>query len=76
MVTKESSSDGKKVTPVTADPRFTKLHFDPRFIRPKKDASKLKIDSRFAGMLNSEEFGSSSAKSGRKSFTFWSIFDL
>lgn len=40
------------------DARFKKVHSDPRFIKPKKDAHKVVIDERFAHMLKSEEFGS------------------
>ena len=41
------------------DPRFIRVHSDPRFMKPKKDASKIEIDQRFAGMLDSADFGSS-----------------
>ncbi|KAI8929940.1 hypothetical protein BC831DRAFT_441650 [Entophlyctis helioformis] len=65
---------GREAAPVTADPRFARIHSDPRFIRPKKDAAKLAIDSRFSGMLSSKEFGSSGTgpkvdKYGRKKVT-------
>ncbi len=48
--------------PTTTDPRFSKIHFDPRFIKHKKNASKLQIDSRFASMFQ-DDFTSS--KKGR-----------
>ena len=52
------------------DDRFSKANFDPRFIRYKKNASKLKIDDRFKSMLTSKEFDSTSVakvdKYGRK----------
>jgi hypothetical protein len=38
------------------DSRFSRLHSDPRFIRPKKKDGKLQIDSRFASALDSKEF--------------------
>ena len=40
------------------DPRFQRVKTDPRFIKPKKDSNKIILDSRFAHMLKSEEFGS------------------
>ncbi|KAI9106234.1 hypothetical protein DFS34DRAFT_645034 [Phlyctochytrium arcticum] len=42
---------------VTTDPRFSRVHSDPRFIKPRKDAAKVTIDSRFSKMLESDEFG-------------------
>ncbi|KAI8593733.1 hypothetical protein BDZ88DRAFT_443121 [Geranomyces variabilis] len=47
--------------PITTDPRFSRVHSDPRFIKARKDANKIKIDSRFAGMLQSDEFGTGSS---------------
>ncbi|KAI8917669.1 hypothetical protein DFJ77DRAFT_536140 [Powellomyces hirtus] len=47
--------------PITSDPRFARVHSDPRFIKARKDASKVTIDSRFAGMLESDEFGTGTA---------------
>ncbi|KAJ3221403.1 pre-rRNA-processing protein esf1 [Clydaea vesicula] len=38
---------------VISDERFKRIQSDPRFKRPKKDDSKIKIDKRFAGMLKS-----------------------
>lgn len=43
-------------TAVTSDPRFTSVHHDPRFLRPKKKDMKVTIDKRFAGMMTSTEF--------------------
>ncbi|KAJ3271365.1 pre-rRNA-processing protein esf1 [Terramyces sp. JEL0728] len=40
------------------DERFKKVHTDPRFRKPKKDANKIALDERFSGMLKSKEFGS------------------
>jgi hypothetical protein len=45
-------------TPITKDPRFAKVHNDPRFVRPKKKDNKVKIDKRFASMMTSNEFSS------------------
>ena len=36
-------------TAVTADPRFTAVHFDPRFQRFPKAKAKVEVDDRFAG---------------------------
>ncbi|CAO0793893.1 unnamed protein product [Mucor circinelloides] len=43
-------------TPVTNDPRFSSVHNDPRFLRPKKKDVKVTIDKRFAGMMDSKDF--------------------
>ena len=43
-------------TPVTNDPRFSSVHNDPRFLRPKKKDMKVTIDKRFAGMMDSKDF--------------------
>jgi hypothetical protein len=43
---------------MSQDERFKKVHTDPRFIKAKRDAHKVVLDSRFAHMLKSEEFGS------------------
>ncbi|KAJ3005338.1 pre-rRNA-processing protein esf1 [Thoreauomyces humboldtii] len=43
--------------PITTDPRFSRVHSDPRFIKARKDAAKVTIDERFKGMLESDEFG-------------------
>ena len=40
------------------DERFRKALTDPRFTKAKKDSNKVVLDSRFAHMLHSEEFGS------------------
>ncbi len=55
------------------DPRFSSLGHDPRFMRPKKAATKLKIDARFSSMLRGKaagDFGTGSSaavdKYGRK----------
>ncbi|KAI8879213.1 hypothetical protein K501DRAFT_325646 [Backusella circina FSU 941] len=45
-------------TPITKDPRFAKVHNDPRFVRPKKKDNKVKIDKRFASMMTSNDFSS------------------
>ncbi|KAI8909569.1 hypothetical protein EDD86DRAFT_205739 [Gorgonomyces haynaldii] len=37
-----------------SDSRFSKAQTDPKFKRPKKDASKVAIDSRFASVLRSD----------------------
>jgi hypothetical protein len=47
---------GEPKVAVTSDPRFTSVHNDPRFLRPKKKDTKVTIDKRFAGMMSSTEF--------------------
>lgn len=41
------------------DPRFARIHSDPRFQRPKKRDAKVVIDDRFAHMLSDREFKAS-----------------
>jgi hypothetical protein len=47
------------------DPRFKKVHNDPRFLRPKKKDTKVTIDKRFKSMLTSKDFGTGA---GRKCY--------
>jgi hypothetical protein len=42
--------------PVTTDPRFTAIHTDPRFARPKRKDVKVSLDSRFKAAFKDEEF--------------------
>ena len=54
-----------------ADPRFKSISFDPRFARfPRRDKAKVKVDARFASMLDgsNDDFkvGASKDKRGRK----------
>lgn len=44
--------------PIQTDPRFSHVHRDPRFQRPKKQDSKVTVDNRFSSMLKSKEFSS------------------
>lgn len=46
------------------DPRFSSVHNDPRFVRPKKRDRKVGIDKRFSQMLSDKDF-SSTAKVDR-----------
>ncbi|ORZ08882.1 hypothetical protein BCR42DRAFT_424202 [Absidia repens] len=63
---KNINKSGDKVN----DPRFSKIHNDPRFLRPKKADTKVKIDNRFKSMLTSKDFGTGAGpkvdKYGRK----------
>lgn len=43
-------------TSVMVDPRFEHVRKDPRFGRPRKKDVKIKLDYRFAQMLENEEF--------------------
>ncbi|KAG0349364.1 pre-rRNA-processing protein esf1 [Podila minutissima] len=54
--------------PIQTDPRFSHVHRDPRFQRPKKQDSKVTVDNRFSSMLKSKEFSSAPKvdKYGRK----------
>jgi len=42
--------------PVTTDPRFSVIHTDPRFARPKRKDVKIPIDSRFSAAFKDKEF--------------------
>ena len=41
---------------MASDPRFAKVFSDPRFIVAPKKSTKVKVDSRFKGMLKDKEF--------------------
>ncbi|KAI7889350.1 uncharacterized protein EV154DRAFT_424050, partial [Mucor mucedo] len=56
MPPKKSYQKREPKVAVTNDPRFTSVHNDPRFLRPKKKDMKVTIDKRFAGMMSSTEF--------------------
>ncbi|XP_047319355.1 pre-rRNA-processing protein esf1 [Impatiens glandulifera] len=51
---------GKK--DVVTDPRFSHVHYDPRFARARKQKTKVAIDSRFNRMFTDKNFSSSSAQ--------------
>ncbi|KAK8145206.1 pre-rRNA-processing protein esf1 [Beauveria asiatica] len=56
-------SDKKKGAPAPsriADARFSNFETDPRFRLPSKKNAKIKLDKRFAGMLDDEDFTSTS----------------
>ena len=42
--------------PVTTDPRFSIIHTDPRFARPKRKDVKIPLDSRFKAAFKDKEF--------------------
>ncbi|KAF2230104.1 hypothetical protein EV356DRAFT_454548, partial [Viridothelium virens] len=51
-----------------ADPRFSNIHTDPRFRLPSKKHAKVKLDKRFARMLEDDDFSKKASvdKYGRK----------
>ncbi|KAJ2546699.1 pre-rRNA-processing protein esf1 [Coemansia sp. RSA 1933] len=49
----DASSSSRQVT---SDPRFSHVQNDPRFSRPKKAQSKVKLDKRFAHMIKDKAF--------------------
>jgi len=53
---KNQWKEGNKNEFVTADPRFARVFSDPRFLRPKKNKTKLNIDKRFSQMLENDDF--------------------
>ena len=42
--------------PVTTDPRFSVIHTDPRFARPKRKDVKIPLDSRFKAAFKDKDF--------------------
>ncbi|KAJ2642099.1 pre-rRNA-processing protein esf1, partial [Coemansia sp. RSA 1694] len=53
------AKDGRKGAPVrkvTDDVRFAHVQSDPRFIRPKKADTKVKVDKRFSHMIKDKDF--------------------
>jgi len=38
-----------------SDPRFARLHTDPRFVRPKASKSKIVVDDRFKQLFQDQE---------------------
>jgi len=59
----ESAGDGEngKGKQVIADPRFSKVHSDPRFHKLPKHKAKVAIDDRFKRMFTDKRFAGSSA---------------
>jgi hypothetical protein len=54
---KTTKKEGSKPAAIEDD-RFSKAQYDPRFLKPKKNDNKVKIDNRFKAMLkNDKEFG-------------------
>ncbi|KAK9480232.1 hypothetical protein V1514DRAFT_366008 [Lipomyces japonicus] len=51
---KKSTADGSR-KPITTDPRFAKVHSDPRFALPKKKDTKIALDNRFKNKLTSDK---------------------
>ncbi len=41
--------------PKTTDPRFSRVHTDPRFLKPKRDDNKVVVDERFKGLFEEEK---------------------
>ena len=52
-----------------SDPRFARLHTDPRFQRQPQKESKVQVDKRFAGMFTDKRFQTTAPvdRYGRKS---------
>ncbi|EGX88194.1 pre-rRNA processing protein Esf1, putative [Cordyceps militaris CM01] len=65
---KSDKKKGAPAPPRIADARFSNFETDPRFRLPSKKHSKTKLDKRFAGMLDDEEFIATSTvdRYGRK----------
>ncbi len=41
--------------PKTTDPRFSRVHTDPRFLKPKRDDTKVVVDERFKGLFEDDK---------------------
>lgn len=54
-------SSGKVNKNVIDDPRFSKVHYDPRFQNVPKHKSKFTIDSRFSSIFTDKKFATSSS---------------
>ncbi|PWZ02835.1 hypothetical protein BCV70DRAFT_197101 [Testicularia cyperi] len=55
-------SEGK----VTTDPRFARVHTDPRFLKPKRDDAKVVVDDRFKGLFADAKGKKKTDRYGRK----------
>ncbi|KAI9253507.1 hypothetical protein BDA99DRAFT_172498 [Phascolomyces articulosus] len=53
---KGKKSFDRPLEKITDDPRFSHVHNDPRFKRPRRKDTKVQIDNRFSSMLKSSEF--------------------
>ncbi|KAJ2397273.1 pre-rRNA-processing protein esf1 [Coemansia sp. RSA 2603] len=56
MAPKTNNTAREPARKVTQDARFSHVQQDPRFIRPKKNQSKVKVDKRFAHMIKDKDF--------------------
>jgi hypothetical protein len=53
---KKKNEGGTMGGPVTTDPRFSIIHTDPRFARPKRKDVKIALDSRFKAAFKDKDF--------------------
>ncbi|KAJ2851140.1 pre-rRNA-processing protein esf1 [Coemansia brasiliensis] len=56
MAPRESAKNSQPVQKVTEDKRFAHVQDDPRFFRPKKGHTKVKVDKRFSHMIKDADF--------------------
>lgn len=49
-----NSSTSQHAAPIS-DPRFSRLHTDPRFLRPQREAGKVVLDDRFKSLLTGDQ---------------------
>lgn len=61
MKEKQCKGKKKKKNKLISDPRYLRVHTDPRFREAPKDETKVAIDSRFKHMFNGNTFFSYSA---------------
>ena len=52
-----NDKSSRQHAPATTDTRFARLHTDPRFLKPQREASKVTVDDRFKGLLDGNDFG-------------------
>ncbi|PWN37311.1 uncharacterized protein FA14DRAFT_13033 [Meira miltonrushii] len=51
----KGKSKAREYAAPIADPRFAKLHSDPRFLRPNREEGKVVLDDRFKGILKDDK---------------------
>ncbi|KAJ2815441.1 hypothetical protein IWW50_006828, partial [Coemansia erecta] len=56
MAPRGNKRDDRPVKRVTEDKRFSHVQDDPRFARPKKSHTKVKVDKRFSRMIDDADF--------------------
>ncbi len=68
MNTHAKGGNSSKTAPLQGDSRFAKAQYDPKFMAPSAQVTKVKIDKRFSKMMSDPAFKSQSSvdRYGRK----------